>query len=386
MPEIDLGQVVGPQGLQGERGPRGEPGPAGPQGEQGVQGLEGPAGADGPQGIQGPAGAAATINGVNALTVEGSDTVDATMSGNALTLKAKGWSNEQLLVNAYWASKETIINQRGETSYRGPWKYYGIDRWYGTNTSLTISVEDGYVHYSQTGNGECRQELDGMHDLAGKTVTVSVLVEIESGTFGVSIMASETQMGSKSSSAPGLQLLTATFTMPKNIIDTSNYKYPLVRFYGVAEAKLYAAKLELGSVQTLAHKEGDTWVLNDPPPNYALELAKCQRYYVYFDRYRCVGCVTQSATEYRMAIQLPVPMRIVPTVSMAGWNGRIASGGYTVRSGNGYNTPNQLQVNAYGSGTSNITVSDRIRLQDVVDVNNSIIYYEIADLALNAEL
>ena len=39
-----------------------------------------------------------------------------------------------------------------------------------------------------------------------------------------------------------------------------------------------AMKLELGPVQTLAHKEGDTWVLNDPPPNKALELAKCQKY------------------------------------------------------------------------------------------------------------
>ena len=39
-----------------------------------------------------------------------------------------------------------------------------------------------------------------------------------------------------------------------------------------------AMKLELGPVQTLAHKEGDNWVLNDPPPNKALELAKCQKY------------------------------------------------------------------------------------------------------------
>ncbi len=46
-----------------------------------------------------------------------------------------------------------------------------------------------------------------------------------------------------------------------------------------AKIRLYAAKLETGSVQTLAHKEGDTWVLNDPPPDYGQELAKCQRYY-----------------------------------------------------------------------------------------------------------
>ena len=45
------------------------------------------------------------------------------------------------------------------------------------------------------------------------------------------------------------------------------------------EAVINAVKLEPGPVQTLAHKEGDTWVLNDPPPNKALELLKCQRYF-----------------------------------------------------------------------------------------------------------
>lgn len=44
-------------------------------------------------------------------------------------------------------------------------------------------------------------------------------------------------------------------------------------------ASIVAVKLELGSEQTLAHKEGDTWVLNDPPPDPALELEKCQRYF-----------------------------------------------------------------------------------------------------------
>jgi len=44
-------------------------------------------------------------------------------------------------------------------------------------------------------------------------------------------------------------------------------------------------KLELGSVQTLASQNADgTWELNDPPPNKALELLKCQRYqYVWGD-------------------------------------------------------------------------------------------------------
>lgn len=44
---------------------------------------------------------------------------------------------------------------------------------------------------------------------------------------------------------------------------------------------IIAVKLELGDQQTLAHQDASgNWVLNDPPPNKALELLKCQRYYV----------------------------------------------------------------------------------------------------------
>ena len=40
-----------------------------------------------------------------------------------------------------------------------------------------------------------------------------------------------------------------------------------------------AAKLELGSQQTLAHQDAaGNWVLNDPPPDKTLELLKCQWY------------------------------------------------------------------------------------------------------------
>lgn len=62
MPQIDLGQVVGPQGVQGEPGPQGA------------------------QGIQGPAGPAATINGVNALTIEAGDNIELSQSGSTTTL------------------------------------------------------------------------------------------------------------------------------------------------------------------------------------------------------------------------------------------------------------------------------------------------------------
>lgn len=59
MPELDLGNVMGPQGPKGDTGatgPQGPAGPAGPTGPQGPKGDKGDAGATGPQGPQGPTG------------------------------------------------------------------------------------------------------------------------------------------------------------------------------------------------------------------------------------------------------------------------------------------------------------------------------------------
>lgn len=86
-----------------------------------------------------------------------------------------------------------------------------------------------------------------------------------------------------------------------------------------------AAKLELGSVQTLAHLDGSTWVLNDPPPNKALELAKCQRYFIRMKESanRTYGGTLGSNFAYTSArifehILLPVTLRANPTITVSG--------------------------------------------------------------------
>lgn len=82
---IDVGSVVGPQGIQGEagpqgiQGPQGLTGPAGPQGEQGIQGVAGPVGPVGPAGADGQTytlnGVADEVNvyGLNSTTQPGYD-------------------------------------------------------------------------------------------------------------------------------------------------------------------------------------------------------------------------------------------------------------------------------------------------------------------------
>ena len=86
------------QGAQGPEGPQGPAGPEGPQGPAGADGAPGPAGADGAPGPagadgapgatgpQGKPGANATINGVNALTLQVAGQLKASQVGSTYTI------------------------------------------------------------------------------------------------------------------------------------------------------------------------------------------------------------------------------------------------------------------------------------------------------------
>lgn len=81
MPAVSGTNIRGPQGPAGEDGAPGAQGPAGQDGAPGAQGEQGP---------QGPAGADgqdATINGVNALTLQTANGISSNQSGSTLTIK-----------------------------------------------------------------------------------------------------------------------------------------------------------------------------------------------------------------------------------------------------------------------------------------------------------
>ena len=118
----------------------------------------------------------------------------------------------------------------------------------------------------------------------------------------------------------GNSLLTTTYTIP----DDADYILAVFRIgQSLTMPKgsyitLTAAKLELGPVQTLAHQDADgKWVLNDPQPNKALELAKCQRYQIVFQGpYAPIGTVIGRTDSGGFAsIQTPVQMRATPTIT-----------------------------------------------------------------------
>lgn len=81
MPAVSGTNIRGPQGPAGADGAPGAQGPAGQDGAPGAQGEQGP---------QGPAGADgqdATINGVNALTLQTANGISSRQSGSTLTIK-----------------------------------------------------------------------------------------------------------------------------------------------------------------------------------------------------------------------------------------------------------------------------------------------------------
>lgn len=180
--------------------------------------------------------------------------------------------NPNLLRNWYFPRP---VNQRdvsGTISTAG----YFLDGWKLVSGAVTIGT-DGI-----TLNGTMTQVLE--HAPAG-TVTASVLTPEGVGKV-----------------VPVYDSTAKTFTIT------------------AAGKKLLAAKLELGSVQTLAHQDSSgAWVLNEIP-DYAEQLRRCQRY-LYVQkantRVNASGVLTTGKTTIFFGVTVPVPMRALPTLLVA---------------------------------------------------------------------
>lgn len=180
---------------------------------------------------------------------------------------------EQLLDNWYWAQKDAIINQRGETSYSGA--VYGIDRWKSSG-NLTVSIMDKELSVSNKGSSEEAffERIENGLAFLGETLTLSVLTtegDLYSCVVNVPQEAPENGalLGETETDFGHLQLY---------YIEGNLLQFTMAIAVGYT-AHLKAAKMELGDVQTLCHQENEKWMLNDPPPNKAAELLKCMRYY-----------------------------------------------------------------------------------------------------------
>lgn len=245
------------------------------------------------------------------------------------------WHNENLLDNWYFVGGgsqqgggQFPINQRGQRSYTGT-AVYGIDRWkLSQGTTETVNIESNGISISTLATFVQAFENLGLQN--GETITLSAVID------GVLISGSTTYNASSSYisvvEADGFRLA----------IDPQNKYFQLFNSSGTSENLIQAVKLEKGYLSTLARKdESGNWVLNDPPPNFEQELAKCQRYYIALNGFGWIGSgqVDGGGVGGQFFIPLPVTMRkVVPTIA----------GNFRV-----YNSSNSIQVtNVVATGGS----------------------------------
>lgn len=204
---------------------------------------------------------------------------------------SKWFSKPNLLDNWYFPDP---INQRGVTAGTAGWNEYFIDMWsglceYTLNNGFMTLATDGYI-------------VQKLESAPKYPFTASILTD--TGLF-VAVFA-----GAGAVTLDGF-----------GWVDAQATPTPYISWHNVAAANCIAAKLELGSRQTLAHQDASgNWVLNDPPPNKALELAKCQRYlYVYPVSFSTPGyAATISATEAQLPLYIANNFRAKPVFAFLG--------------------------------------------------------------------
>lgn len=217
-------------------------------------------------------------------------------------------SNPNLLDNWYFGNP---VNQRGQTSYSA--NGYTIDRWrtdhnvsYGT---LTVDKTTGCVALSHAEDGGFVDFCQYLENPPTEIVTLSVLM------LNGNLYSSTGTLGNISLYTDEIHILS---TSPSNVVLRCNPGKTI---------SMKAAKLELGTQQTLAHQDADgNWVLNEIP-DYGEQLRRCQRYFVNFNPYKMpwfamppavTGAVSTTEAKAFSTVPLPVAMRAEPVVSYGG--------------------------------------------------------------------
>lgn len=228
-----------------------------------------------------------------------------------------GTGNLNLLDNWYFPDP---INQRGIVSGALFSTGYVLDRWmnFQANFAKWVSGEGLYFIGGNAGWQIVDQRMDIDTLPVGTTLTATMLYhDGDSQTLKLISVTEKWGTNSQSIRDNGFYIL-LEYNVPVGIAS-----FRMANYEG-SDKVVVAAKLEPGSRQTLARQDASgNWVLNDPPPNKALELAKCMRYQQVLnaDAYGAhqfgVGIAT-TADQVRIPYQLPVRMANTPTASASG--------------------------------------------------------------------
>lgn len=234
------------------------------------------------------------------------------LTGGALDTSVTNVSNQlgtfvrpNLFDNAYFLRP---VNQRGETSYNDTF-VYTVDRW---QTGEHMQVDVGAGGITLTGNSNITQSylFQRIERLFVAQYTISILFEGNTSIVALTNNATDRGIVQIASTESDAGLLSLTWRQDVEVDQSQGY----FRINCPGRAKILAAKLELGPTQTLAHKEGDKWVLNEVP-DYGEQLRRCQRYqFEVFDRtFAGQGYLAQvkaiDSTQAYGVLPTPVTMR-----------------------------------------------------------------------------
>ena len=283
--------------------------------------------------------------------------IDRAKSGGDIDKAIQAKANPNLLDNWYFGNP---VNQRGQTSYSA--NGYTIDRWrtdhnisYGT---LTVDKTTGCVALSHAEDGGFVDFGQYLENPPTEIVTLSVLM------LNGNLYSSTGTLGNISLYTDEIHILS---TSPSNVV---------LRCNAGKTISMIAAKLELGSQQTLAHQDADgNWQLNEIP-DYGEQLARCQRYFVNFNPYKMPyfampPAVSGDGVQAYSAVTLPVAMRAQPVVAYGGNIVLSQEADHAVTniivSDNTF-TGNSIQLR-YEDATGSLTANSLYRVQGAYDAS-----------------
>ena len=193
---------------------------------------------------------------------------------------------------------------------------YTVDRWKLFGSAHVVTIEAKSITLRKPANTVdfvYAQYFEGatLEFLRGKTVTISAM-DSNGNVYSKTLLVPASGMFDSDNLYIGDNWWIDLIVLPSGDF--------YIRFVSITKAEttlgIQAAKLELGSQQTLAHQDADgNWVLNEVP-DYGEQLRRCQRYFLKIgdvSHYCSLGNgVARDAQNVSITIPTPVTMRTVP--------------------------------------------------------------------------
>ena len=244
---------------------------------------------------------------------------------------------------------------------------YGIDRWTASSADssadFSVLLNDDSVGLlvadTMEGRGTGISQVTE-NSFAGKTITLSVIIKSISGVVTLAARTADWgDYGTISITNPGLYSYTVTIPSSAN----SNFRVAIYsNSVQTMRVDIVAVKLELGSLQTLAHQDANgNWVLNEIP-NYQEQLLRCQT------------SKADSADTYANKTNVVDSYHVRPNLLdnwyFVGGGSQQGGGQFPINQRGGYIVPAGTQAYADGTGADMGILTSAITVTEIIPSNN----------------